>query len=293
MSLFDKLVHEALRNRAEFTPLRIVVEKELLHHDILREMSAAGFLETLTFIGGTCLRSCYGASRLSEDLDFTGGLNFRRAMLKGLGETLVDKLGKKYGLCISVGEPEKETGNVDTWKLKVITRPEKKMFPAQRINIDVCMVPSYDRKPVMLRNSYGVEMGTSGLILQAESREEILADKIIALAKRPNRIKNRDLWDIVWLKQQGVELIPEMVMIKLNDRKIRTDEFIQELLERVIKLGKDPGLYTHFIQEMKRFLPVLVVNETVENPAYWSFLTDLIHHECNVLKRAVLKLAEK
>ena len=58
---------------------------------------------------------------------------------------------------------------------------------------------------MMLRNHYGVEMGTSGLILQAQSREEILADKIVALALRPNRIKNRDLWDIVWLKQQGIE----------------------------------------------------------------------------------------
>lgn len=35
--------------------------------------------------------------------------------------------------------------------------------------------------------------GTAGLILQAQSREEILADKIIALAFRENRLKNRDL----------------------------------------------------------------------------------------------------
>ena len=40
-----------------------------------------------------------------------------------------------------------------------------------------------------------------GLILQAESREEILADKIVALALRPNKLKNRELWDIGWLKQ--------------------------------------------------------------------------------------------
>lgn len=73
MSLFDELVNEALRSRADLSSLRPVVEKELLHHDILREMSAAGLLAGLTFIGGTCLRSCYGSPRLSEDLDFTGG----------------------------------------------------------------------------------------------------------------------------------------------------------------------------------------------------------------------------
>lgn len=72
MSLFDRLVDEALNNQREFSPLRAVVEKELLHHDILREMSEAGLLSDLTFIGGTCLRACYGSNRLSEDLDFTG-----------------------------------------------------------------------------------------------------------------------------------------------------------------------------------------------------------------------------
>ena len=37
---------------------------------ILREISRAGLLTSLTFINGTCLRSCYGSNRLSEDLDF-------------------------------------------------------------------------------------------------------------------------------------------------------------------------------------------------------------------------------
>ncbi len=72
MNLFDQLVLQAMKNKAELAPLRAVVEKELLHHDIIREMSVAGLLDTLTFIGGTCLRACYGSNRLSEDLDFTG-----------------------------------------------------------------------------------------------------------------------------------------------------------------------------------------------------------------------------
>ena len=79
MSLFDQVVNEALRSRAELTSLRPVVEKELLHHDILREMSEAGLLRWLIFIRGTCLRACYGSSRLSEDLDFTGGSDFQRS----------------------------------------------------------------------------------------------------------------------------------------------------------------------------------------------------------------------
>ena len=92
MSLFDQLVNEALRSRAELTSLRPVVEKELLHHDILREMSEAGLLEDLTFIGGTCLRACYGFSRLNEDLDFTGGSHFKKSDLAELARVLVDRL---------------------------------------------------------------------------------------------------------------------------------------------------------------------------------------------------------
>jgi predicted nucleotidyltransferase component of viral defense system len=78
MSLFDELVDAALKNKQDLAPLRTVVEKELLHHDILRVLSGAGLLAKLTFIGGTCLRACYGSSRLSEDLDFTGGADFTR-----------------------------------------------------------------------------------------------------------------------------------------------------------------------------------------------------------------------
>ena len=206
MSLFDRLVDEAIKARADLATLRPVVEKELLHHDILREMSASGLLAGLTFIGGTCLRDCYGSARLSEDLDFTGGSHFKRSDLSALGQILTENLKRRYGLRVSVSEPVKEGGKVATWKLSVETRSERKDLPAQRIHVDICAIPSHDARPMMLRNLYGVEMGTSGLILQAQSREEILADKIIALAFRENRIKNRDLWDIAWLRQQGVEL---------------------------------------------------------------------------------------
>jgi predicted nucleotidyltransferase component of viral defense system len=193
MSLFDRLVAQAMGNHTDLIPLAMVVEKELLHHDILREMSGAGLLEKLTFMGGTCMRMCYGSNRLSEDLNFTGGNGFKRECLEILPSLLVDKLLVKYGLNVEVSEPKRDAGNVDTWKLKIVNRPEQKGMPVQRINIDICAVPSYDKQPMMLKNYYGVDMGTSGLILQVESREEILADKLNALALRQGRINNRDL----------------------------------------------------------------------------------------------------
>ena len=52
-------------------------------------MAEVGLLLRLTFIGGTCLRACYGSHRLSEDLDFTGGADFDRMTLGGLGPLLL------------------------------------------------------------------------------------------------------------------------------------------------------------------------------------------------------------
>lgn len=279
MSLFDRLVSEALRSQNELAPLRAVVEKELLHHDILREMSTAGLLEGLTFIGGTCLRACYGSNRLSEDLDFTGGADFSRDTLMGLGGVLVDRLQVKYNLSVEVSEPVRETGNVDTWKLKVSTHPQQHSLPVQRIHIDICSIPSYDRRPMMLRNHYGVEMGTSGLIIQAQSREEILADKMVAFAFRPNRIKNRDLWDIGWLKQHNVELPLDLIAKKITDHRRTTDDFIAIIAQRNRQLHDEPEIRKGFVAEMRRFLPPRIVSETVENAAFWGYLTDLLRTE--------------
>lgn len=276
MSLFNRLVDEALANQPRLGALRVVVEKELLHHDILREMSAAGLLAGLTFIGGTCLRVCYGANRLSEDLDFTGGADFSRESLHGLGRTLEEKLQDKYGLAVTVSEPVKDTGNVDTWKLKIITRPERPDVALQRINLDICTVPSHDARPMMLRNPYGVEMGTAGLVVNAESREEIFADKIVALALRPNRLKNRDLWDIAWLAQQGVSPPLPLLPLKLKDHHCNTRQFLDRLHARNQALQDDTSVAMQFKREMQRFLPVEVVRETVENPGFWPYLAELV-----------------
>jgi hypothetical protein len=276
VSLFDQLVDQALRARADLSALRPVVEKELLHHDILREMSQAGLLAGLTFMGGTCLRACYGSLRLSEDLDFTGGSDFRRGDLAELATILTDRLQSRYGLPVRVSEPVKIGGNVSTWKLVIETRPGRKHLPAQRINLDICGIPSHDPRPMMLRNLYGVDLGTSGLILQAQSREEILADKLIALAFRDNRIKNRDLWDIVWLVQQGVELPLQLIPLKIRDHKRKQGDFLASLAARLTSLRRQPDTRASFMTEMRRFLPAATVRDTIEKEPYWTYLTQVV-----------------
>jgi len=276
MSFFDKLVDTALQQQKDYAPLRVVIEKELLHHDILRIMSESGLLTSLTFIGGTCLRTCYGGERLSEDLDFTGGKDFSRDAFTALAPAIRESLLAKYGLPVEVSEPVRETGEVDTWKVKIQTRPERPDLPSQRINIDICAVNSYERQPRLIRNHYGVEFGTSGLILQAESLNEILVDKILAFALRPNRLKNRDLWDIGWLVQKNAGTRGDFLALKLNERNIPGSAFRELFESRLATLTDDPSVKTAFLDEMGRFLPAAVIKRTLATDLYWPWLVQTI-----------------
>lgn len=279
MNLFDNLVTEALSNNKRLSSLRVVVEKELLHHDILRIMSENDLLKSLTFIGGTALRTCYGGLRLSEDLDFSSDKTFSRTMLSEMGKLIEKNLMEKYNLSVVVSEPTKDTTNVDTWKVKVVTRPEKKHLPQQRINIDICSVPSYEKQPMMLINNYGVNMGTNGLVIQVESQEEIFIDKLLAFALRPNRIKYRDIWDIVWLHQKGIQPNYALISCKLDDRDISRQSFKKDFNSRLDNLSNEAAHQTHFHKEMMRFLPAKQLQATIGKKEYWQFIEYLLHEK--------------
>lgn len=277
MGLFNTLVDEAIRNQGELTALRPVVEKEILHHDILRELSHADLLQELTFIGGTCLRACYGSNRLSEDLDFTGGANFKKSQLENLKETLEFRLREKYEVPITVTEPKAEKQrNVDTWKLRVNTQPQRPDMPAQRIHLDICAVPSYQIAPRTIRNHYGINLGTESLIINAQTREEIFTDKLVTFAMRPGRLKHRDLWDIAWLTQSGIEPAYELITPKLADHGESEDTFLKRTDERLELMANDEQQQKDFIFEMSRFIPPDRLNRTVRQDGFWPYLVNTV-----------------
>jgi predicted nucleotidyltransferase component of viral defense system len=271
MSLFDDLVDSALQQRPELGSLRPVVEKEILHHEILRITNRSGMLRNLVFIGGTCLRLCHGSLRLSEDLDFATSLQggSLTSELEHLGRVLVEELVEKYDLPVRVHPPVRTDADVHTWKVRVTTRPERRDLPQQRVHIDVQTLPAHDAVPLVLRNPYRVDLGTMGLIVAAASLSEILADKIIAVALRPNRVKNRDLWDIGWLDQQSVTFQRNLLLAKLADRSFGVEEFRERYTARCRELedGRDDFLF-----EMRRFLPQQVMQESTSSPGYWDYL---------------------
>jgi predicted nucleotidyltransferase component of viral defense system len=66
---FKNLAESIAANLGQ-TQMLPVIEKELLHYEILQALSEKGYMDNLVFQGGTALHLCYGAPRLSEDLDF-------------------------------------------------------------------------------------------------------------------------------------------------------------------------------------------------------------------------------
>jgi predicted nucleotidyltransferase component of viral defense system len=255
MNLFDQAIATAFANKPEYRGLQAVVEKELLHHDILSVLSAKNYLTDLTFIGGTCLRTCYGSQRLSEDLDFTGGKDFSAGDLSQLGKELVKAIQQKYGLTVQVTEPHREAGNVATWKLRVLTRPESPALPQQRINIDICAVPSHDVQVRAIIDHYGVAPASHGLFVRSESREEIFTDKILALAMRNGRFKARDIWDLQWLSGRGVGFRKDLLQQKLADRQLEQADFYRAWKHRLeLELPGKEAEKAYF-GEIQRFIP--------------------------------------
>jgi predicted nucleotidyltransferase component of viral defense system len=126
--------------------------------------------------------------------------------------------------------------------------------------------------PKTLLNPYGVDMGTQGLILNAEALEEIYVDKILAFALRRGRIKSRDLWDLLWLKQQKIEPALQLIRNKLKDHKVALQDFLQKAAQRSAALTDDPQVKQDFRNEMQRFLPAQLVAQTVNNDKFWAYL---------------------
>ena len=251
---------------AAITP---VIEKEILHHDIIDVMVKQGVMQQLTFIGGTSLRMCYNSARLSEDLDFNGGHNFKPSDFDGLEFEIQQYIQNKYETNVWVNKPnENKQGNTSSWTISIIKEATRPDLPHQKMHIDVCAIPSFDIQKRPLLNHYNIVVPTEGILVPVQSLKEILADKLIALAYRSRRIKPRDIWDIVWIKQRGIALSEALVEQKLVARSKQKEEFIKSLKVQLEKLMQDDEVRADFNMEMSRFIPKQIKERTLDNPDY-------------------------
>ena len=283
--MIDKVDFADLVNRAmiqaDRSHMRPVIEKELLHYDILFGLDRDGLLDELTFQGGTALRLCYGSQRFSEDLDFAGGWDFSSARLEGIKASLEGYIGRRYGLEVSVREPaefEDDAGyrglHVDTWQLSIIAAPTRPDIPRQRIKLEVSNVEAYSREPRPLNVNYDfLPDGYGDTLVLTETLDEIMAGKLVSLVNTQRYVRHRDIWDLRWLKQQGAVVNPEWVANKIRDYRI--DDYsdkLEDMQHRLPEIVHGEG----FANEMNRFLPGDVQARTLKKPKFLDFLVNEI-----------------
>ncbi|GHV30406.1 hypothetical protein AGMMS4952_17410 [Spirochaetia bacterium] len=112
------------------------------------------------------------------------------------------------------------------------------------------------------------------MILNAESLQEIFADKIIAIGLRPNRVKNRDLWDIFWLSNHNIVRQPSLLEKKLADREVDREVFLTKYVQRLeeIKNGQK-----EFLSEMRRFLNPSMFSGDMVSSLWWECLLGILN----------------
>lgn len=276
---FNDLVDLAMQQPGR-AAMRPVVEKEILHYDIFHSLDRAGLLNDLVFQGGTSLRLCRGSNRFSEDLDFAGGRDFTSQKMQAIKTCIERHLGARYGLLIEVKEPKEmatlpdyENVRVDKWQVSVETFPDRRDMPRQRIKLEIANIPAYTRELVPLKKNYDFLMGYGQLLVNAESIDEILADKTVAFPASVKNIRYRDIWDIAWLVQQGANLDPSLVERKVGDYHI--DNYPHLLEEAIVKL---PGLIDGkpFIEQMIRFIDADTISRTLNEPRFATYLKNTV-----------------
>lgn len=257
----------ALLEAGDSTQLVSVIEKELIHYDILRAMSENGFLKDLCFQGGTALRLCYQSDRFSEDLDFTGGVSFTAENMHQLKTCIEDSLSKRYGLSVEVKEPKIKPDsdiNVSAWQVKVITAPERRDIPSQKIKIEVANIPSYTKEFLQLLDNYRT-VGNAPLIVPVQSLEEIMADKLVALPNSINNIRYRDLWDLHWMAMRRTTPNLDFIQKKVNDYKV--DDYQSRLQSRIDSLDSIIN-GNAFKEQMMRFLHTKTIESSIDKPEF-------------------------
>ena len=273
---FTELVGLAMSSSGR-ARMRPVIQKELLHYDILYSLDAEGLLDQLTFQGGTSLRLCHGAPRYSEDLDFVGGRDFNRRQLEPLKDCIERYIGRRYGLEVSVREPadlkhERENGGlkIEKWQISVTTDQGKRHIPRQRIKIEVANIDAYSKEARAIRLHYEfLPEGYGDTLVLAETLDEIMAHKLVSLVNTTGYVRNRDIWDLHWLKRQGIDIRIDWVRQKIRDYRI---EDYPQKLDRMLKRLPEIIEGNVFQREMARFIPLDVAERTLDKPKFRQFL---------------------
>jgi hypothetical protein len=301
---FTKYVDLALAD-GDLAVMRPVVEKELLHYEIFSALDDAGLLTDLVFQGGTSLRLCRGSERFSEDLDFAGGKEFTAESMVKIKECVESRIGERFGLKVTVKEPKKNAVdglvNVDKWMVSIETVPGSTHIPRQKIKLEIANIPAYTQEPVPLRMNYSVLNGQRPTIVNTETVDEVLADKVVALPTSiskfqdgeqvltPTRTRHRDIWDIAWLLEQGAKLDVDLVNRKILDYGIKDfGKLVEVALQQIPSITQGEA----FKAQMQRFIKASTLQRTLNVPSYCIYMSTAVGKQFSDVAQRLSELSQ-
>lgn len=251
-----------------------IVQKELLHYEILFALDRTNLLQELVFRGGAALRLCYGAPRLSGALAFAGGPEFDAGSLGDAKTVLERRVRRRFDLEAVVEESHAESGMsgvaAHQWWLEVKLAGSRPEQPRLRVRLEVAAAPAYSREVRAQSANYsGLPDGYGDLLIAAESLDEVMADKLVSLLVRGDSVRHRDIWDLRWLKKRRATARVDWVARKLGDYGtadyLKKLEAMRERLPEIVQ-GQE------FRTAMSRYLPQEVFETTMDRKEFPPFL---------------------
>ena len=227
----------------QITAASLANKQEIDAYTILREYVQIRFLDiffrivkpkTIFFKGGTALRLLYGSDRFSEDLDFT-----------------VPSKENPFELAKqTVAKLTSEIENISIKPVKTLTGTSAKItlngfLPSQPLTIKLDFSL---REHILIPQVAAIKTLTpvAGIsLVDAVSKEEILAEKIRAVIHRK---KGRDVYDLWYLLHTGTSVTKAFI-----DKKLAYyhEQFQPDSLFIAISSWSEKDLY----QDIAKFLP--------------------------------------
>lgn len=231
----------------------------------------------LIFKGGTCLRKCYFPEyRFSEDLDFTATKNLSPARAEGWISKSVDWISDHDGPDFRIQPIHFEVVNDDygseSYQVRVYYRGPLRWGGSPRtVKLDVAraekiMLPVKEKQIIY---PYSDQNSFKNIDFPCYSLEEVIAEKIRAVAGQRRFAVSRDLYDIYNLVSFGIDknAVIQILPAKFESRGLSLKGIDIDTLQQ-----RRP----EFARDWERRLNYLVINKNLDFERAWQCVIKLM-----------------
>ncbi len=218
---------------------------EYLQTQILKALSLSAFNDSLSFMGGTCLRFAYGINRFSEDLDF----DLMKKDGFDIGELMVDIKNKLelQGFQLDVRMKMTENIHIIFFRFRNVLR-EFGLDVQESEKILIKFEIDFDPYKNIHTETKFSDSFNERFPMRVNSLETLFAQKVVAIVFRPYQ-KGRDFYDLVWFLSQRT-LEPDYKIFK--EKKLGINNR-QELIE-FLKNQAEKSDLEQAVKDVERFL---------------------------------------